>query len=101
MQRAYNNPKARERFCIAGWSFITKEKAFALCAADFLAWEWQRNYKEGMERELDGQDGGPWRGNFKLLFDGPDAKSIYGYTMGRGRTEVRALINMFYSLDRD
>jgi hypothetical protein len=54
-----------------------------------------------MERELAGQDGGRWRENFKLLFDGPDAKPIYGYTMGRGRTEVRALINMFYSLDRD
>jgi hypothetical protein len=44
---------------IEGYSFVPKKKHPALCAADFLAWEWQRNYWEKADNEKRGEPAGP------------------------------------------
>jgi hypothetical protein len=89
-------PAIIERF-----SFAPKTSALALCAADFLAWEWQRNYYEMSEREMAGEkDGGQWRDNFKLLFK-QDSKPIYPNPLWERRLELREMINSIAKLHKD
>jgi hypothetical protein len=101
IRRMDENPKTKAFFKMRGHSFIDKRDAVALCAADFLAWEWQRNYAEG-ERDLaDGKEYSPWRDNFKLLFKDKNSKPIRTNNLGPHGLSIRGLLNGINQLYRD
>lgn len=101
MRRIEDRPQAKEYFRMESHAFVPKEQAIAICAADFLAWEWQRNYREAEESERLGKGGGAWRDNFKLLFPDESAAPIVRQYIDKRDMELRALFNMIYGVHRD
>jgi hypothetical protein len=51
LRRLNNHENGRRFYRIAGYSFVPKKRAPTLCSADFLCWEWQRNYVEASRNE--------------------------------------------------
>jgi hypothetical protein len=101
MRRLKNHKNSGKYYRVAGYSFVEKKHAPALCSADFLCWEWQRNYVEADHDEKDGTMTGTWRENFKLLFKDKGSKPIHPNQITPARMEVRAIINVFYRLYKD
>lgn len=101
LRRIYADERLRARFRVGGRSFIPKREAPALCAADFLCWEWQRNYIEAHRANEEGNEDSKWRENFGLLFKDEKSKPIFRNDMNEGRIGVRAIINQFYRVYRD
>jgi hypothetical protein len=101
MRRIDDRPETKEYFRIDSQNFVSKEQASAFCAADFVAWEWQRNYKEAEENRRLGLGGGQWRDNFKLLFQHENSPPLIPQYINRRSMEWRALFNMIYKVHRD
>jgi hypothetical protein len=101
MRRIDDRPQTKEYFRMDSQNFVAKEQAAALCAADFVAWEWQRNYKEAQESERLGLGNGQWRDNFKLLFPNENSPPIIPQYISGRSMEFRALFNMIYKVHRD
>jgi hypothetical protein len=57
MQTVAKRPKIREALRYGGHAFSPKHKEPLLCAADFLAWEWQRNLGEAAKDDAKGVEG--------------------------------------------
>jgi hypothetical protein len=95
-RRLYDNAYLRERYRVQAWAFVPKRGAVALCAADFLAWEWQYNYKNALK-----YGDVKWTENFKLLYRDASAKPIFSNALRRNRMGVRAMVSAFHSLHRD
>lgn len=85
------NERTRIDLRLRGHGFVSRTREPALCAADFIAWEWQRNYVECLEDEANNRKG-YWRSEFKILLD---SKNLYFKALVDGSFSVRALINAF------
>jgi len=97
LRRIHTNEKVRERFKLRGYGFYPKREIPALCAADFLCWQWQRNY---VEAHSDG-DNGQWLEEFRLLFENENSKPIIPVKLGSIGIGIRGMIHRFYNLHRD
>jgi hypothetical protein len=84
-------PKTKEKMKLSGHGFASRQKASALCAADFISWQWQRNYVEAIEDQKAGRTG-YWRSEFQVILD---SENIYLKSLVDGSLSVRALINAF------
>lgn len=61
IRRMKNNKNLEEAKVIDGFSFITKANNSVLCSADFLAWQWQKQWKEiGHGRDT-------WRDHLEII----------------------------------
>jgi hypothetical protein len=101
VRRLDEHPSGKQFFRMRGYSFIPKKDALALCAADFLAWEWQRNYSDAHKDEDYGVKDGQWSDNFKLLFKDATSKPIRSSPLSLHRLQIRAMINGIYGFHRD
>jgi hypothetical protein len=59
-----------------GHGFVPKTSSPILCAADFLAWEWQRNHVEGLEDTRLNRPS-QWRSEFKFLLTKDDGPPLF------------------------
>ena len=64
MARLDKNPQLKAALRVGGWRFAAKRSELALCSADFLCWEWQRNWVRAMKNPDISWD---WSSEFKIL----------------------------------
>ena len=90
VERISHNQEAKSNFLnINSCSWISKGSAPALCSADLLLWEWQRNVLKSPDQ---------WRSRTKDIFDRIPVHATH--LTGTGVT-LRAVSNLFLGLHRD
>ncbi len=85
------NERSKKNLKLSGHGFTSPSNEPLLCAADFLAWEWQRNYTECLEDRALGRKG-HWRSEFKPLLR---SKNMYFRGLVDASLSARALVNFF------
>jgi hypothetical protein len=88
MLRLDKNPDLKAGLRVGKWGFSPKKTELALCAADFLCWQWQRNYV---------------RVSFAMVqileFDSDDMPSVLhlrAINMGPGEVSLRKALTVFH-----
>lgn len=75
---------------VEGHAFVSKWKEPALCSADFLCWQWQKNYIDNPVIEHVSSD-------FKILIN-PDPTEMYLQKMTKFHLGSRALANIIHGV---
>lgn len=96
IHRILTNDDLKEKYRLLGLNFRNKAAYPVLGSADFLAWEWQRNYRESIR-----DNGGAWREPFQLLFENEASSSIYHRGMDGRRMTLQAMRNAMQGIHRD
>jgi hypothetical protein len=93
MERLERNPGLKNHLRIGAYGFAPKSQEPALCAADFLCWEWQRNYIEDRTWDL-------VRSEFKILIS-PNPTEMYLHKMTKESLSGRATANAIHGIHLD
>jgi hypothetical protein len=89
MTRLVNNPALKAGLRVGNFGFAAKSRQPILCTADFLCWEWQRNYVESTKA---GEVNGNWRSELKILLS-PDPTEIYPQKISKQSLSSQAITN--------
>jgi hypothetical protein len=87
-RRIEGHPQLKNHLRIGSYGFASKWKEPALCTADFLCWEWQRNYLEDRTWDL-------VRSEFKILIS-PNPTEMYLHKMTKESLISQATANAFH-----
>lgn len=87
IKSAMENETAKNHLRVRGWSFVQKVNEPTLCAADYLAWGWQRAY-QGQEE---------WHEVIEIIRADKN-HPLYISQLNAGRIFKQALFNKFYGL---
>jgi hypothetical protein len=95
MLRLDKNPKLKAGLRVGNWGFAPKKREPALCSADFLCWEWQRNYVEATKNLADIS----WkpRSEFQILLS-PNPTEIYHQRISKENLSSRAMTNAAHGI---
>jgi hypothetical protein len=95
MVRLDKNPKLKAGLRVGNWGFAPKKRELALCSADFLCWEWQRNYVQATKNLADIS----WdqRSEFKILLS-PNPTEIYHQRISKENLSSQAMTNAAHGI---
>jgi hypothetical protein len=95
MLRLDKNPKLKAGLKVGAWGFAPKGREPALCSADFLCWEWQRNYVQATKNTADMT--WDWRSEFKILLS-PNPTEIYNQRISKENLSSQAIANASHDI---
>jgi hypothetical protein len=94
MVRLDQNPKLKAGLRIGSWGFAPKGREPALCSADFLCWEWQKNYVRAMQNP---NITWSWNSEFKILLS-PNPTEIYHQRISKENLNSQAMTNAAHGI---
>jgi hypothetical protein len=89
MNRAVSNEVVKEYLRVKGHAFAEKVYEPTLCAADYLAWGWQRSWHE---------DG--WHEVFEIVRS-DKSRPLYISQLNPAKIGIQAMFNKLYGLSLD
>jgi hypothetical protein len=101
LHRIMQNDLWRKGLRYQGHGFAMKKSASVLCTADFLGWQWQRNYAEIIESENAGNGPGYWRSEFQELTKDGGTSLMFRRQITDSNINMRLLTNAFYGFHRN